>query len=120
FGVSFRLVSRSAGGWESGRRRMLATRLRLSIPAEENTATIEPPDDAPPLHAPHQENGLGDLGFPDVIEKRVLEVLFFGSHFFSLKLCCAREAPLLFLTGITMGEAGSFPVRNSFFCPRCS
>src|SRR5690606_18733457 len=118
--IILRLVKRDRLRWHDGRDRMLVDKLRLSITAQQNTEIIEPRDDALQLHAVHQENGHGDLGFPDVIEKRVLEVLFFGSHFFNLKLCCAREAPLLFLTGITMGEAGSIPLRHSFFCPHCS
>ena len=59
---------------------MFINKLRLAIPAEQHTKIVEPGDDTLQFDAVDQEDGYRNLGFPDMIQKRVLQILSVGSH----------------------------------------
>jgi hypothetical protein len=54
--------------------------LRLSITAQKHTKIVKPGDDALKFHTVDQENRNRNLGLSNLIEKRVLQILFIGGH----------------------------------------
>jgi hypothetical protein len=63
-----------------GRDCMFVDKLRLAVTAQEHTEIVKPGDHALQLYAVDQEDCDRDFGFPGVVQKGVLQVLFVGSH----------------------------------------
>jgi hypothetical protein len=60
---------------------MFVDKLRLAVTAQEDAEIVKPGDDTLKFHPIDQKNRYRDLGFSNVIEKRVLQILFVAGHF---------------------------------------
>ena len=70
---------------------MLVNELDLPVPFQQHAEIVEPGYNALELDPVHQKDGDGDLVLPDMVQKRILKVLFFLCHFPS----SLRRAPHL-------------------------
>jgi hypothetical protein len=76
----FRFEELNRMGRHYRRDRVLVDKLRMSIAAQQQAEIVEPGNDALELYAVHEENRKRNLGFTDVIEERVLEIVTLLSH----------------------------------------
>jgi hypothetical protein len=63
---------------------MFVNQLRLAIAAQKHAKIVEPGDVALEFYAIDQENGDRGFAFADGVEERVLQILLFFAHGFSL------------------------------------
>src|SRR6056297_4252213 len=96
---------------------MLVDQLRLTITAQQNAEIVEPRDHALQLYAVDQENGHRDLGFANLVEKCVLQVLSIACHLNKPLFLLAPRAGALSL-GVSMScTRRSFQPKNQIVGP---
>ena len=79
---------------------MLVNKLALPIAPQKNAKRVEPSDDALQFYPVHQKSGEGYFVFADMIEKRVLKILFIGSHFLLPSVIWPGLTPFLILIDV--------------------
>jgi hypothetical protein len=61
---------------------MLVHKLRVPVPPEQYAEIVEPGDHSLEVDPVDEEDGDGNLGLADMVEKGILQLLFIGSHRF--------------------------------------
>jgi hypothetical protein len=71
---------------------MFVDQLRLTIAAQKHAKIVEPGDDALKFHTVDKENGDRNFGLSNLIEKRILQILFIGGHWLIVLVSVALPA----------------------------